>query len=400
MDTKSGLRLKFTLLDVSAYIALGAVSVPALISLFSDQHAYRWVAVGLIFIFGFLMFVHHQLPEQFLGMSPTAYMVMQTIVVAALLLFTPHNLIFIILFFILSVESVRFQPSFKGYFWTVAFSLITAIALIATAGLREALYIIPIYIGAYVFFAIFAATTIRAESAREESQALLEELKIAHQKLQTYAARVEDLTVVEERNRLAREMHDTLGHWLTVAAVQLEGVQRLITTDPERALQMTGIARSQVRQALGELRRTVATLREPLEVDLSLPNAIKRLAKVFEQATDIRVEMAFDHNLPDLPDEYRIAFYRAAQEALTNVQRHAQAKLVSVRLRLDEEQVKLIVNDDGIGLQPDTLQEGFGLRGLQERADHLGGEVRLEAKADGGAQLCFCLPWQIEGTNG
>ena len=82
--------------------------------------------------------------------------------------------------------------------------------------------------------------------------------------LQEYAGQIERLAVAEERNRLAREMHDMLGHRLTVAAVQLEGAQWLIHTAPERATHMVGTVRDQVREALGELRRTVATLRTPL----------------------------------------------------------------------------------------------------------------------------------------
>src|SRR5690606_11162904 len=108
-------------------------------------------------------------------------------------------------------------------------------------------------------------------TARVESQRLQTELQEAHQQLQTYAERVEALAVAEERNRLAREMHDTLGHRLTVSIVQLEGAGRLIEHDPTRTAQMVQTVREQLVEGLDELRRALVSLRKPVSSSLSLP---------------------------------------------------------------------------------------------------------------------------------
>jgi signal transduction histidine kinase len=252
---------------------------------------------------------------------------------------------------------------------------------------------LPLYIGGFAFFGIFANAMCRADAAQRESKALLAELQEAHRQLQDYAEQVEEMAVVEERNRLAREMHDTLGHRLTVASVQLEGAQRLVHSEPERASNMIATVREQVREALRELRGTVARLRTPLEADLRLRSALRRLIRDFEQATGLDIHQALPDDLPSLPDTHRQALYRAAQEALTNVQRHAQASQAWLVLTVDGGAVSLLVGDDGVGFSPDDeLTAGFGLRGLRERAGQLGGELYLEPIAGGGAQLFFRLP--------
>jgi signal transduction histidine kinase len=247
---------------------------------------------------------------------------------------------------------------------------------------------------------MLASALVRADEARRESERLLAELQDAHEQLRTYAERVEELAVVEERNRLAREMHDTLGHRLTVAAVQLEGAQRLCPQDPERAAGMVGTVREQVRGALSELRQTVAKLRQPLEVDLQLRSALSRLARHYEAATGLTVHLMLPEESTDLPDTHRLALFRTAQEALTNVQRHAEAREVWLQLAQHGATITLLVSDNGKGIQPADEDGGFGLRGLNERAAQLGGEFFLEPRPGGGTQLSISLPLPVEMIDG
>jgi signal transduction histidine kinase len=233
---------------------------------------------------------------------------------------------------------------------------------------------------------------VRADVARRESQTLLAELQEAHQKLQDYALRAEELAVVEERNRLAREMHDTLGHRLTVSSVQLEGAQRLCTQDHHKAAEMIGTVREQIREALAELRRTVATLRAPIEADLHLRSSLRRLMANFEEITGLTIHQVLPEKMPDMPETHRLTLYRAAQEALTNVQRHAQASQVWLVLSISAGGITLLVGDDGQGLSSSADEMGFGLRGMSERAAQLEGELYIEPRQGGGTQLSFHLP--------
>lgn len=290
-------------------------------------------------------------------------------------------------------------PLRQSQYWVIAFTIITASSFAVGISLDEGLMAVFLYGVLYGFIGAFAGALVRADRLRRESQALLAELQTAHGQLQAYALRSEEMAVIDERNRLAREMHDTLGHRLTVAAVQLEAAQRLCPTDPDRAAIMVGTVREQVRETLSELRATVATLRTPIEADLHLRSALRRLTTSFEQATGQTIHRILPDELPPLPDAHRLALYRAAQEALTNIQRHAQAHQIWLVLSADDSAITLLVSDDGRGMDQRTDGAGFGLRGLRERAKQLSGTLHVEPRPGGGTQLTFRLPLSQEVTH-
>jgi signal transduction histidine kinase len=209
----------------------------------------------------------------------------------------------------------------------------------------------------------------------------------------------EELIVAQERNRLAREMHDSLGHQLTVSSVQLEGAQRLITDDPHRAADIVDTVRTQIRDALSELRTTVATLRQPLQSDLSIVSALKQLGAGFEDATEIQTRLVVVGEYIDIPDAHRNVIYRATQEALTNVHRHANASNVSIRLDCGQPNVvHLTISDNGVGFPSQPELKGYGLQGLKERVAILHGELDFLEVPDGGACVQIKLPID-EGLN-
>ncbi len=241
-------------------------------------------------------------------------------------------------------------------------------------------------------FAGFATSVLEANRARREAQQLLSDLQAAHRQLQEYASQVEELAVARERDRLSRDLHDTLGHRLTVSIVQLEGAGRLIAAAPERASQMVDAVRQQLDEGLSEVRRTVGMLRTPVTADLSLPKALHELAVDFEKATELTIRVTLPDSLPPLPEAQRLALYRAAQEALTNVQRHAQAGQASLTMDLSPELLTLRVKDNGIGISDEANQQGFGLRGMRERIMQLGGSGELRSGRSDGTTVVVQLP--------
>lgn len=310
----------------------------------------------------------------------------------------------IILYFVLSGRALFLFPDRIGYAWVILLGALTT-TMMAYFLWPNWLYGFLNGLGStcgYIFVGSAANAQRRAEVANAESRRLLQALQLAHQQLQAQAAHAEALAVAEERNRLAREMHDTLGHRLTVAAVQLEGAQKLIKRDPAKATQMIGTVREQVLEGLTELRRTVAALRTPLEEDLPLRTALTRLVANFMEATGIQTELYLPATLPELPPDHRHALYRAAQEGLTNLQRHAQANHARVEVALmgDETiadgmidtEILLIVQDDGIGLDETKKVHGYGLRGLEERATQLGGALFIRPAHSGGTRVVMSLP--------
>lgn len=296
--------------------------------------------------------------------------------------------------FVLSAQAMLFLPLLPGLVWIIIFIGITWVAGFFAAGVVHANDFVAI-LGGYLFFGTFGAGLRQANEARKRSQQLLTELQEAHEQLKAYTTQAQQLAVAEERNRLAREMHDALGHRLTVAVVQLEGAQRLIPTNPDKSASMIEAMRGQLKQALAELRQTVSALRSPensVALNGSLATAVSHLAQTFQEATGLPVHLQLPDELPLLPEPHRLALYRAAQESLTNVQRHANAQQAWLHIAANDAHVWLTVADDGQGFGAEMADGRFGLIGLRERAKKLGGVLTLGTAEQGGAQLQLQLP--------
>ena len=324
------------------------------------------------------------------------YLGVQGALVSILMFMIPGWTMFPVLYCIFSFQAILYLSPNPGVIWIVVYVLVTAASFAIRIRWAEGPNAILLYGAINAFFGAFAYALLRANAARQESQALLAELQEAHRRLQDYALRAEELAVVEERNRLAREMHDTIGHRLTVASVQLEGAQRLCPSDPDRAASMIGTVRQQVREALAELRSTVAALRTPIEADLHLRSSLKRLISQFEEATGLAVHRLLPEEMPQLPHAHRLALVRTAQEGLTNIQKHAHASQVWVVLSVRDHAITLLISDDGKGISLGGRPAGYGLRGLRERASQLDGELHLEPRQGGGSQLSLRLPLPVE----
>jgi two-component system, NarL family, sensor kinase len=198
-------------------------------------------------------------------------------------------------------------------------------------------------------------------------------------------ARSTRLGAVEERNRLAREIHDTLAQGLTATALQLESADALLDdADSEKAHGPLRRALSLTRSNLEEARRSVLDLRAaPLE-GRPLSGALKALVDRWEAETGIGARYRAVNGSRPLPPRVEAALYRICQEALTNVARHAGAERVTVRLVATPDRVRLVVEDDGRGFDAfDVPEDRHGLVGMRERAEMLGGT--LEVRSDPGA---------------
>ncbi len=371
------------LVTIAAYLTLGAVAINGLLALETTRS--RWIAGVLLIAFGILLALVLRIEnkERYVHL----YFAAQTLVIGSLFSLQPEHSPFGTLFFVLSAQVMLLLPPRPAALWIVAFILMTGIGFVGFFGWIGLLWLVP-NIGGYLFFATFGNLWRQAELARRRSQQLLEELQVAQRQLQ-------ELAVVEERSRLAREMHDSLGHRLTVAIVQLEGAQRLIPTAPDRAARMIGAMREEMKEALAELRRTVTALRAPLEdAGTPLNAALARLAQSFQDSTGLAVHLDLPGAPPVLPEAHWLALYRAAQESLTNAQRHAAAKQVWLTVSAANGHITLTAADDGKGFgeRAETSEGSYGLRGLRERAGQLGGELVLEGRPGGGAQVRFSLP--------
>ncbi|RLT41991.1 MAG: sensor histidine kinase [Chloroflexi bacterium] len=312
-----------------------------------------------------------------------------------------YSAIFIFLFYVLSVQTLMLLPLRIGLRWVLLYTLITALVNFYHDFQPYEDLVTSLINGAgFFFFGVFGNALVRAQQARDESQRILSELTDAHTRLQRYAEQAENLAVAEERNRLAREMHDTLGHRLTVSIVQLEGAGRLLERDSLRAGQMIQTVREQLVEGLAELRATLASLRDSGMSGTSLTKSLQTLVAEFTQATGLIVHLSLPNNLIALDEARRMTLYRTAQEALTNSQRHAAAQTVWLAVEQNSSAVTLCVEDDGVGMQAAEFTPGIGLRGMQERAQQLGGSLTIDASPRGGVRLALTIPLAKEESNG
>jgi two-component system, NarL family, sensor kinase len=210
------------------------------------------------------------------------------------------------------------------------------------------------------------------------------------------AQRAVDLAALEERNRIAREIHDTLAQGLTAITLHLEAAQALATTKPDIAQRKVDQALQLARTNLEEARRSVLNLRAaPLE-GRTLPEALRLLAQQFAADNGILVAAEIDGTLRQIAPNVEAGLYRVAQEALSNVRKHAEAQRVTLRLEHSDGQLRLTIADDGAGFDPErvvaTATGGYGITGMSERARLLGGRLDLHSAPGQGTRIVATVP--------
>ncbi len=220
---------------------------------------------------------------------------------------------------------------------------------------------------------------------------LVGQLRRARAAAEAGAAQQEELAVLRERARLAREMHDNVGHALVLVNVKLEAAQRLYHVDAARGDAELEATRSLVRATMGGLRRSLHNLRAPVEPYHDLPAALRRLAAELGAQGGITIEVAAEVAPPPAVAE---PLWWIAREALANVERHAGATAARVTLSREADRWLLLIDDNGVGLAAGALSRPghFGVLGMRERAEHHGGALSIGPSPQGGTTVAASLP--------
>lgn len=235
---------------------------------------------------------------------------------------------------------------------------------------------------------IFVMLLVGALLAQKQSR---EKLSLANRRLRQYALLVENQATLQERNRIAREIHDSVGHSLTAQSIQLENVSMQLNGNIQQASQHLRKARQLGKEALENVRNSVATLRtNPLQ-GKSLTEALIHLIQEFERTTGTNVKSEI-YLKSSLPDEISTALYRVVQEALTNVSKHGYAEQVNLDLREGLTNISLLLTDNGQGFDPNENTTGFGLRGMRERVKAFGGSFYLSSQPSQGCKIQVEIP--------
>ena len=252
-------------------------------------------------------------------------------------------------------------------------------------------------------------------SERQSRQALTS----ANDRLRKYSLLIENQATLQERTRIAREMHDSVGHSLTAQSIQLENAALYFAQNPEKARYHLTEAQRLNKEALTDVRQSVASLRNPPLQGRSLDLALKKLIREFQQTTQIEVisqcrglEGLVQRGLVQrglvqrglvqrglegletkpLHPEIQTVLYRVVQEALTNITKHSQADRVELVISSSAIAIDLEIKDNGTGFEPCENTTGFGLQGMQERVEALGGHFSLHSQPGLGCQIRINIP--------
>jgi signal transduction histidine kinase len=222
------------------------------------------------------------------------------------------------------------------------------------------------------------------------------QLEAANTQLRQYALRIEDIATLQERNRIARDIHDALGHSLTTLNLTLQAALKLWVINAAETHGLVKEAQQLSVKALEDVRQSVATLRaEPLRGQ-SLEKAIALLVESFQKTTGITPTVNLHVSQP-LSKEISLTMYRIVQEALTNIAKHAAANAVDISLTaLADQALTLQIQDNGNGFEPIQNTTGFGLQGMQERTVALGGKLKITSAQGQGCQIQAIVPLALE----
>jgi signal transduction histidine kinase len=386
--------------DIGVNIVMIIMALVALLPLLFDSdfpqlppwHIGAILLLWLLYIINgtFGMMLHERYLD--FALAPVLYFGLQIATMAGLLFLTSDvNGSMAILILPIAAQSMAHSWSFTAVISTTLMGLLWIIYFPNQPWQETIISLLSIG-SAMVFTLIFTNIAVRESSARSEIQRLATDLHQANHRLAEYAAQIEELATMRERNRVAREIHDNLGHYLTVVNVQIAAAKTIMDSDPDKAQDALSKAQILTQEGLTAVRQSVSALREsPLE-NQTLSEALNKLISESRE-TGLVTELIIEGSLTSSDPKIELTLLRAVQEGLTNVRKHARASRVDILLRYAPSQTVLSLKDNGVGTAVSNEVDGsFGLIGIQERVQLLGGQMRIDTGLNEGFQFTITLP--------
>ncbi|MFH1634473.1 MAG: sensor histidine kinase [Chloroflexota bacterium] len=250
-------------------------------------------------------------------------------------------------------------------------------------------------IRAFAFGTVGHIVTLLVNGQRAQRR----ELVRANIKLGQHANTLEQLATSRERNRLARELHDTLAHTLSGQAVNLEAIKLMLPSEQTEAHAMLEHSLSNTRSGLAETRRALKDLRSKQLEDLGLMIAVRNLATEAASRAEFALSCQISDHLPELTPDVEQCLYRIAQETLENIVRHADAQKVTLQLKTEDRTLILTISDDGCGFDPQNVDfaDKLGIQGMRERAILMSGNLEVHSHSTKGTSVQLSIPIAIAG---
>jgi len=372
------------LLDVATYISIAAMSLLG-ISGFSSLKL-QLITLSLCLLFGILHRFYFK-AEAF-QRNPNLYFGIQAFILTLVLLLGSSSTDALnFLFVLLAIHTAHVLPGKNTAIWITIYYMIVSVTVLSIRG-ADGIYAVLFYGVTYILCGFFGAVLQQAEKGRDQNQLLVDELQSTQQKLR-------ELAVVEERNRLARDLHDSVKQQVFAISMQLSAAKTSLSED-DTSYQSVIEAERLAQQAGAELTTLINALRPPALESKSLTDAIKEYVNEWSHQNKISMETNIDSSI-SLNQQSEQALFRVLQEALANVARHSKADKVTVELKTDEHAVTLTIADNGIGFDSRQIAKGIGLESMQERLIAVNGKVDIVSEKSKGTHIIATLaPGEVQ----
>ena len=378
---------------VVSVLIWGSVSLRWITEFIEQNHPMLPLITGVLVSFGILMVL-----EPLITGGPAwrahLYLGIQAILVFAASLLYYELDFFALLYLPLCGQAMFSLNRRNSALWVVILILLTIIGQAIQFGGWGGLSYILLYAAGLVFVAAFSNLTLQSEASRKKSEALLEELQEAHRQLQEYAGQTEALAAAEERNRLARELHDSVAQTLYGLTLQSEAASRKLAAGQLQTVeeQLAQIYQN-ARQTLQEIRLLIYELRPPILEKAGVAAALRSRLQAVEERSGLKTEITGEE-ISRLPLVTEMGLFRIAQEALNNTLKHAGASYVRVHFEQGSGNFVLEIQDDGQGFDPaeSGSRGGLGLQSMRERAEEMNGKLEIAATPGGGTSIRVEVP--------
>ena len=362
-----------------SYALWAAVTLRWIMVFRQTNHPSTTLVSSLLLLYGVLLAVEPLITYQS-ALRSHLYLIIQLILVAVALLFHFELDFFGLLLMPLAGQATFLFPRRTATVWGILLLIVNIIGQIHQFGWPDGLSFMFLYAAGIIFVVAFSLNTLNADASRRRTETLLAEL-------QTYTGQAEALAIAQERNRMARELHDSVAQTLYGLTLQTEAATRKLANGQlEAVADYLQFFRDSTHQTLQETRLLIFELRPPILDEVGLTAALQTRLNAVESRSGLHYQLDFAE--VRLPSSVETGLYRIAQEALNNILKHAQASQIRLAMQPTKAGVRLEIQDDGLGFDPDaTLPQGYGLQGMRERAEQLGGILRVKSQPNKGTSI-------------
>lgn len=352
---------------------------------------YLWQVVGLLAGYIVLLSTERIISKRLKWYLPV-YILLQLGIILVLLAIPKGRApgdYYLNLVFALCGQVMWNMPGQMSWYWIAGIGVYSAVTMMISYPSLEGLGFSLTYIAGCLLVSVLSSATIRSNNAQMKSQALLGELQAANKKLQEYAYQVEELAAAEERNRLARELHDSVSQTIFSMTLTAQAARMLMEKDPPRAVSLLDHLQTLSHNALAEMRTLIQELRPHSIVQNGLVDALHKQVKdrLAQDGLKVVLQIHGDRRLPAHVEE---GLFRVVQEALNNVVKHSKTDSASIQLELEADTPSLVIEDHGVGFELTGVnpEDGHvGLQSMKERVRSFGGKLTIDSRLGAGTRI-------------